>query len=242
MYAETTSPAFHEEAWTRRQRFRNHYERAKFEAEKHVRGACVVPYIVFRPSIIMAMRTRERPRMHFRGITVSRICFLFSKNGLCGKMAGGSFFARKALSLLGSEYKQKRRHPCRPWLVLPCPSNSTVDMVPVDYVVESMVRGANNPVSRGRTVHLTNPNPPLFEFGLSSAIDDLGYLKVKYIKVPPSLFRLGMRVFYYIFFPLRAKIRSAMWYLPYVAEKHRFSHDNSRILGLSDPPPITRDF
>ena len=224
------------------QRFRNHYESSKFEAEKYVRSSCSISYVIFRPSIIMGDAYEGKAEGCTFGYYRFAYMFFIFKKWIVRKMLEGSFLIRKVLLLLGSQYNKKNDILTVPWLVLPYPNNSTVDMVPVDYVVESMISGVNNPSSYGRTIHLTNPNPPLFKLGLSSVIDDLGYRKVKYIKVSPGIFRWIMKVFYYIFFPLRAKIRSAIWYLPYITKEYHFSHKNSQALGLNESPPITRDF
>jgi nucleoside-diphosphate-sugar epimerase len=224
------------------QKFRNHYESSKFEGEKYVKGGCDIHYIIFRPSIIIGDAYEGKAEGCTFGYYRFAYMFFIFKNWLVDKILKGSYLTRKVLFLLGSRYNKEDNILVVPWLILLYPSTGSVDMVHVDHVTESMVRSVSNPNSYGKTVHLTNSTPPSFKLGLSSVIDDLGYRKVKYIKVPPSIFIITLKVFYYLFFPIRTKIRSAMWYLPYITRKYRFSHQNNKLLGLREAPLITRDF
>lgn len=237
-----TKKMFHEQDLDTGQTFRNYYESSKFAAEKYIRSNCRIPYAVFRPSIIMGDAYEGKAEGCTFGYYRFAYMFFVFRNWLTDKIVNGTFVAKKLLACLGTKYDKKNNTLTVPWLCLPYTPHGTVDMIPINYVIDGLVAGANATAHGGQTIHLTNPNPPSFKFALSSLIDDLGYKKVKYVKVPPAIFITGTKILYYIFFPLRVKLRSAMWYLPYITRRYYFSQENNRIIGLPEHIPITRDF
>lgn len=232
---------FHEEDLDVGQTFRNRYESSKFEAEKYIRNNCSIPYIVFRPSIIMGDAYEGKAEGCTFGYYRFAYMFFIFKKWLVKKLQSGSF-ARKLLTFMGTRYDEQRDTLTVPWLVLPYTSGGTVDMVSVDYVVASLIKSAHEVPRKNCTIHITNPVPPSFQWALASLLDDLGYQNVKYVKVPTVMLTIFLRTLHYAFPSLRAKTQSALWYLPYITRRYSFSQKNSRSIGLSEPMPITRDF
>jgi hypothetical protein len=168
--------------------------------------------------------------------------FHIFKKWLIDKLLNGSFLAKKTLVLLGTKYDRKKNTLDVPWLFLPYTPDGTVDMIPIDSVIDGLLTGMNDTRYDGQTIHLTNPEPPLFKWVLSSLVEDLGYQKVKYFKISPTFFIMSLKALYFICVPLRVKVKSAMCYLPYITRRYYFSHKNNKTVGLSEKIPITREF
>lgn len=123
------------------QAFRNPYEESKCEAETlvadaHRRGA--VSASVYRPSIVIG-DSRSGRTTHFHGVYA---------------------FIRGLWSALE---RLRRRLPATDSISLPLrvvgSENSTLNFVPVDYVIDAMTEIARNPNSVGGTYHVVNPVP-----------------------------------------------------------------------------------
>lgn len=110
-----------------RQRFRNPYERTKFEAEKLVhRARSMLPVTIFRPGIVVGdSRTGEVDRFD------------------------GPYYL--AILLVSS--------PAAVPLPLPGSAVAPLNVVPVDFVIDAMVRISHDQRAIGRTFHLVDPNP-----------------------------------------------------------------------------------
>lgn len=233
---------FREEDLEVGQKFRNYYESSKFEAEKYVRSDCVVPYLVFRPSIIMGDAYEGKAEGCTFGYYRFAYIFFIFKNWLIDRMANGSSITKKILSMSGTSYDMKSDLITIPWLVIPYTTHGTVDMVSIDYVLDSMLKGVDNINVQKLTIHLTNPNPPAFKWAASCLVQDLGYRKVKYFKVAPVFLVILLKTLYHVFYPLKIKTRSAMWYLPYITRNYFFSHKNSKAFEIPEQKLIGRDF
>lgn len=236
-----TKSVFRESDLAVGQKFRNHYEWSKFMAEKYVREYCKKPYLVFRPSIIMGDAYEGKAEGCTFGYYRFAYMFFVFKNWLTKKITKGAFLIKKILFLLGSR-SNKDGTLSVPWLIIPCPNGGAVDIVPIDYVVKSMVNSVNNQSFCDQTVHLTNPTPPAFKFALVALIDDLGYRNVKYIEIPSFIFSGVWKISYYVLLLLRVNIGSVKWYLPYITRRYYFSHQNNQSLEPSGSASITRDF
>jgi nucleoside-diphosphate-sugar epimerase len=130
-----------EEAWDRGQRFRNHYERSKFEAEGLVRRARGLQTTVYRPSVLVGdSRTGYTSSYHgfYRFLELAaRLAALQEEPHGAGSGAG------------------RRYLPLR----LPFTGDEPQNLVPVDWVAQTIVRLVNAPEHQGRTYHLVADQP-----------------------------------------------------------------------------------
>jgi thioester reductase-like protein len=107
------------------QRFKNHYEATKFEAEVLVANSRI-PRTIYRPGVVVGD----------------------SRTGETGKF-DGPYFIVSAMERLPS-----------PGLFIRLGAgDGTVNVVPVDFVVEALSRLSTWDGSRGKTYHLTDPAP-----------------------------------------------------------------------------------
>jgi len=133
------------------QTFKNTYEESKFEAEKLVKESGLQTTI-YRPSIVVGS----------------------SKNGITTNFTGFNYLAKsfyrlkeRLLHLLkkepnefgGSGIVQTESGLFLP-IRIPCSENGTVNLVCVDYVVETMLMLAEKSDSVGKVFHVTNQTPP----------------------------------------------------------------------------------
>ncbi|RMH16878.1 MAG: NAD-dependent epimerase/dehydratase family protein [Gemmatimonadetes bacterium] len=126
------------------QRFNNHYEATKFEAEVAVRRAADegLPVTVYRPSIVVGERTSGRTDKADGPYRVIR--FLLRQ-------------PRVALTPLPGD-----------------PDRRQVNIVPVDYVEDAVRRISRLPEARGGTYQLADPAPPTIREFLSLLAEATG--------------------------------------------------------------------
>jgi len=118
------------------QAFGNDYETSKNEAEKMVREAGFASATVYRPSIIVGdSQTGYTSTYHgfFAGLRLGHT--------LLTRVVKGSTSGSALLSLLGVNLADHK------------------NFVPVDWVAEVIAHAVQSPESRGRTFHLTHPDP-----------------------------------------------------------------------------------
>ena len=118
------------------QAFGNDYETSKCEAEKMVREAGFASATVYRPSIIVGdSQTGYTSTYHgfFAGLRLGHT--------LLTRVVKGSTSGSALLSLLGVNLADHK------------------NFVPVDWVAEVIAHAVQSPEARGRTFHLTHPDP-----------------------------------------------------------------------------------
>jgi thioester reductase-like protein len=123
------------------QTFRNAYEASKCEAELLVAGAHAAKTInatVFRPSIVIGDSITGRAT-HFHGV-YAFIRGLFTGATRIRRKANGSGPVHLPVRVLGK-------------------TTTTLNFVPIDYVVNGMVHIGNQAESSGGIYHLANPYP-----------------------------------------------------------------------------------
>lgn len=124
------------------QTFRNPYEASKCEAEKLLRAAHesgAVRATIYRPSIVIGNSVSGKAT-HFHGV-YAFIRGLWAVTRRLRQGNPGSDFVDLSLRIRGSE-------------------TSTLNFVPIDFVVSAIMELAGVPVSGvARTFHLTNPVP-----------------------------------------------------------------------------------
>lgn len=237
-YVCGSSSSFRENELYKGQRFRNHYEKSKFEAEKYVRDNCKLPYIIFRPSVIIGDAYRGKAEGCTFGYYRYMFMFHFFKKQVVKTLRKNGVIAL-CFKTLGTRYDTKDNILKIPCLVIPYPKNGRVDLVTVDYVIKSMVRLYEKNL-HNITVHLTHNNLPTFNFLLHAVLYDLGFRGMKLVPVPAWIFKAIINCFYFLAVPVRKYVRSVMWYVPYFTEMCEF--ERSIIENyLENPPEISRE-
>ena len=227
-----------EDGFAREPRFRNHYERSKHAAEAVVRKDCVVPYLVFRPSIVIGDAYEGKAE----GCTFGYYRFAFMLHILHEWMR--TVFEKRPvaallLRLLGTRVNAEMIRA--PWLVLPYPRDGVVDMVPVDYVVRSLLEiAARRDAWQLKTFHLTQVRPLESIVVMRAALEDFNIAGAHYVRVSPRVFGVILHTFYVLLFPLRQYTKSVFWYVPYVLRPYRFDHAHTESLGVPPAPAMTR--
>jgi len=172
------------------QRFRNPYEASKCEAEELINSArtngSIVP-TVYRPSVVIG-DSRTGRVTHFHGVYA---------------------FIRGLWSTLE---RMRRKNPSNGTIHLalrvPGSGNTTLNFVPIDYVVNGMIEIGGRDSSIGNTYHLANPEATPNRIWLPAVCRLLGMEGLRFVdpgsfvKEPPNrleaLFRKHM-AFYYMY-------------------------------------------
>lgn len=223
------------------QGFRNHYERTKFQAERIVREERIGPTIIMRPSIVIGDAYEGKAEgCTFGYYRWAFMIFLF--RAWLRKTMSKQGFGAACLRLLGTRIDEETGEIHVPWVVVPFPKTASVDLVPIDHVVDSMIVLAGNEQAwELGTFHLTHPRPAASFTVLTAAIRDFGLVGCRYWRLSSGMFRFVLRTMYYLSFPLRNYTKSVYWYLPYVAQQHQFDRKNCLQVGVSDPEPMTAE-
>lgn len=130
------SGVVHEDDLDVGQAFGNDYETSKCEAEKMVRAADFASATVYRPSIIVGdSETGYTSTYHgfYAGLRLGHT--------LLTRVVKGSTSGPALLALLGVNHADHK------------------NFVPVDWVAEVIAHAVQTPAARGRTFHLTHPEP-----------------------------------------------------------------------------------
>jgi nucleoside-diphosphate-sugar epimerase len=172
------------------QKFRNPYEASKCEAEELIESSrmngSIVP-TVYRPSVVIG-DSRTGRVTHFHGVYA---------------------FIRGLWSTLE---RMRRRNPSNGTIQLalrvPGSGNTTLNFVPIDYVVNGMVEIGGRESSIGKTYHLANPEATPNRVWLPAVCKLLGMEGLRFVdpqsfaNEPPNrleaLFRKHM-AFYYMY-------------------------------------------
>ena len=237
-YVCGNAASFKEDELLKGQKFRNHYEKSKFEAEKYVRENCKPPFVIFRPSIIIGDAYQGKAEGCTFGYYRYTFMFYFLKKQIIKALQKNGIVAF-CLRALGTKHNQENGLLKTPWLIIPYPKNGVVDMVTVDYVIASMIKLYEKNL-HGTAIHLTHHNPPAHRLILHSIIYDMGFRNMKLIPVPTWMFRVMANSFYFLAVPIRKYVKSVMWYMPYITKACRFDRTIIEKYG-ENPPEITRE-
>lgn len=230
-------PSLGENELDNQQHFNNEYERSKHMAEKYVRTNCTLPYLIFRPSIIIGDAHKGKAEGCTFGYYRYLYVFHFLKTQIIRALERQSLTGI-LLRSAGFRYDPAHDSMSAPRLLLPYPKTATVDLIPVDYVVSSMLTLAQS-ATRDTGVYLTQAQLPHFGFLFKSALEDLGYRDVTLLPVSSRSFRIILQLLYVFSFSYRKYIRSVMWYTPYITQTNKFSRTIAAA-ALPVPPLITR--
>lgn len=133
------------------QEFSTPYEESKFHAELLVqlyKKQSHLPIIIVRPSIILeAMKDLERTRIP----AINSLIILLAD-------------VMKSVNDSGTIQK----------LRVPAKFDAIVDLVPIKYVIESILALSFNRLAYGKTFHLTNPNSPQLQHTFNLLNEEIG--------------------------------------------------------------------
>ena len=145
------------------QTFRNAYEASKCEAELLVTDAHarkVVTSTIYRPSIVIGDSVTGRST-HFHGV-YAFIRGLFTGAARLRRKAGSNGHVHLPVRVLGK-------------------MTTTLNFVPIDYVVNGMVKIGSQAASSGNTYHLANPIPTPNDLWLPNICRLLGVTGVELV-------------------------------------------------------------
>lgn len=233
---------FGENELEQHQHFRNVYEESKYEAEKIIRSKCKIPFFIFRPSIAIGNAYEGKAAGCTFGYYRYIFLFYLLKTWIRRILEDRKSFRAKILRFLNTSYNPDNDVLHIPWLLLPYPLHSTVDLIPVDYIIDSIINIAESDASSTTTFNLTNPNPPSYEFLLRALVDDLGIKDIRHIGVSKHLFVQIFKLSYILFPSVRSYIKSLTWYLPYITYRTHFSQSNIQKYSSIKVPAIDREF
>ncbi len=130
--------------------FRNTYERTKWEAERHVWQAQIrgeISATIYRPSIVVGDSVLGR----YEQFNVFNHPF---------------DIASRLRERLCEKFKIDPRATLNYELRVPGDGNATLNIVPLDFVMETVMKIFSVPTSRGRVYHIVNPNPPSLQLAM----------------------------------------------------------------------------
>ena len=135
--------------------FRNPYERTKYDAEQIVKKKSEqygLDTTVYRPSVIVG-DTQTGKTLSFTGFyNIAKIFNLIRKLMVRGIKQNADKMKKAGIYMDGEKLILPLRFPCK--------RGGTVNIVPIDYVVDTIIKLANTPKSIGQVYHITHPNPP----------------------------------------------------------------------------------
>lgn len=234
------SKVFSEDSLDKGQVFRNGYEQTKFLGEKVVKEKAKVPYVIFRPSLVIDKPTPGKASNCTFGYYRYVFMFYLFRQWLFKSLTSGKF-SKLFLNALGTRLDKDGKTIIMPSLLLPFPKNIAVNMVPIDYVINTFLKVSLNKSAYYKTYNLTNPRPRTFIYMMKVLIDDLSIKKVKYVGVTPRLFTLLFNLLYLVVVPWRGYIKSALSYLPYITTSPVFVRKNVNLYN-SPPKPLSKDY
>ena len=204
--------------------FRNSYERTKCEMESHLMEKA--------PAIGIA------PTIYRLAIVVgdSRTAETTSFNGYYNLARAFATIRKKVVEQTGpSEVVQI---PIR----IPCASDTTVNLVTIDFVTRVMCEIGEHPDGAGRIVHVTNPDPITGRELWSNSLDHLGIAGYTFVESVDEI--------------IKEPVNDGVWgeiekrmlhwvriYLEYMQGEPVFDTTNARALSRDfSHAPMTRDF
>lgn len=149
--------------------FHNLYEDTKFLAEKKIHEYSIkhgLTFTIYRPSIIIGNSktgyTKNFDNIYFYAKTLS-----FLKRRL-------EFNVHENKLDLNGLNETKIEKPTLIPLRIPAKSDATINLVPIDYVVNAIISISLDRNRTNSTFHIVNPDPPILSFILESINEAIG--------------------------------------------------------------------
>jgi len=223
--------------------FRNPYERTKYDAEQEVRKKTEqygLQTTIYRPSVIVG-DSKTGKSLSFTGIYNIAKIFQLIKRILKHKIN------LKAENLKKAGIYFENDNYFFP-LKFPYSKNSTINVVPIDYVVDTIFKLADNPASIGQTFHVTNPNPPKILDLVQVGCKISQLKKIEFVDCPfeDALHLIRNQITHYAKHGLNISFfMEIREYIHYFFGEPKFDISNvSETLesAFKEPPRITADF
>lgn len=219
------------------QKFKNTYEKSKYEAEKLVKEygkKYNLQTTIYRPSIVLG-DSKTGFTSNFMGYYyIARVLFLLKMKFSNELKRNPDKYAASGISLIN----EKLSLPVR----IPCSNSSTINLINVDHLAEQIVTIAQSQESNGKVFHIVNPNPPVSRSLCENTLNILGIEGCRFVNLPEySELELVGKVITQI---ERDIYRSCKSYIPYMLNEPIFDNSNVRhLLGSAykPPPTITQD-
>jgi len=136
--------------------FRNPYERTKYNAEIEVRRKSTeynLATTIYRPAVIVGDSITGKS-LAFSGLyNIAKVFYMIRRTLLRRLKDNPDRFRGAGIFIDGDVLHFPLRFPCA--------TNATVNVVPIDYVVATMIQLADRPEAAGQTFHITNSHPPM---------------------------------------------------------------------------------
>jgi nucleoside-diphosphate-sugar epimerase len=216
----------------------NAYEKTKKQAEQIVADECQKAFTVFRPAIVIGDAYEGKAVGCTFGYYRFAYVFYYFKQWLAH---GESSYMRSFLiRMLGVSYNQDTDKLTFKRLMLVYPRGVTIQLVPVDFVIQTMLffQKKEEVVS---VVNIAETETPKLDFLVEVLLQDLRMDGVRLKAISPRMFRLIVRLAYMIIIPWRGYLESTRKYLPYISYNYQFGLDEIAKAGLV-PNKISRDF
>ncbi len=182
--------------------FNNEYERSKFVAEQLVIEYAKrndISYTIYRPGIIVGD----------------------SKTGATCKFDNLYLFVKVLFNINNSFIKHKSEYLNDVTIRVPGDPDALINLVPVDYVADTIVAILKNRESIGKIFHITNPNPPrLCE--LRDLVMTLLEIKGMHVKIDRELEQKSLSTVEKLF------LRQTRTYYSYLFSRLRFDDSNTQ--------------
>lgn len=222
------------------QKFRNPYERTKFEAEKLIKEWEKKHHLetsIYRLSIVTG-DSQSGKTLSFTGYyTFMRGFYVLQKRIYQRLRKNKEYYRKSGISATNGLLIVPARVPCFP--------QSTINITTIDYVVEMLYRLTNHKESIGKTFHVANQNPPQFVWLFDIGAKILGITGFQLINIKNSTdmstLLPGARTS-----DVLRKIESDILYacgeyLPYISGEPVFDDSNmQRLLGHAMHPSVTK--
>lgn len=217
------------------QRFRNPYEASKFVTEECVRTwseITDIPFSIYRFGILIGGSNGETTTFdgyygYFK--PVSQI-----KQALLRKLKSGN---RLPLDIAFNSDEDL----CVP-LRFPCSSDSTINLVPLDWAVDILAKLIDCP-SRSLVYHLVHPRPPKVKWVIERSLQHLGIYECDIGENARSVSRVTSELVQRL---QQRRLDPVLdLYDPYVTHEPVFeAHNAMQVLGEAycDPSPINQEF
>lgn len=146
---------FYEDELDAGQEFNNYYEESKLQAEKLIKeyeDKFNIKAVIYRPAIIVGNSKTGRTSNFLGFYSLIGATYLLLKLFKEDLNKGG----KRALKA-GVSFKGKELHiPLR----VPAIANKTLNIVPIDYVIDVIMKIYKSQSGFGKTYNIVNPNPP----------------------------------------------------------------------------------
>ncbi len=161
--------------------FRNPYERTKYDAEHEVRKKTKqygFDTTIYRPAVIVG-DSKSGESLTFTGFYNIAKIFILIKRLVHRRIKDNPEKYRKAGIYMDGD---TLHFP----LKFPCARNSTVNLIPIDYTVNTILKLADTNSSVGNTYHITNPEPPRIADLLSEGSKMVNLEGIEFVDCPFS--------------------------------------------------------